>query len=200
MGSGEGKLSGRAPQMPALVPARSVYAPETAGATHPSRHEEIRDTQGGLLASLSSESPADGPLVPPGEGGTCERAFSFSGLRAEETSEEDVSVSLDEDEEVSDDLTSARDSPDVAAGLPGLLHSERLGGLLLRYVTLAREAFVYCSVMARVLRRKVTRLAPLRRLRWVYGVLATKLQGWQWPPPTDVAQRRVVASLQKKQL
>ena len=139
--------------------------------------------QGGLHASLSSESPANGPLV--------ERAFSFSELRAEETSEEDVSVSLDEDEDPpSDDPTLARDSPDVAAGLPGMLRSERLEGLFLRSVAMAHETFVYCSVMARVLWRKVTRLMRLRRLRWVHGVLATKLQGRRRPTPTDVVQKK----------
>lgn len=168
-------------------------APETAGAT--------QGTQGGLSVLLSSESSTNGPRLPPGEGGICERAFSFSERRADETSEEDVSVILDEDEEVCEDPTSAGDSPDVAAGLPGRSRSERLGGLLLRYATLAREAFVYCSVMARVLRRKVTRLAPLRRLHWVYGVLATKLQGRRWPPPaTGVSPPRVDVSLEKKQV
>lgn len=210
MGSGEGKLSGRDPPMPAPPPLRAVYAPETAGRDPPmpappppravyAPETAGEGTQGGLSAFLSSESSTNGPLLPPGEGGICERAFSFSERRADETSEEDVSVILDEDEEACEDEELREDSPDVAAGVPGRSRSERLGGVFLRYATLAREAFVYCSVMVRVLRRKVTRLAPLRRLRWVYGVLATKLQGRQWPPPAPGVPRPHV-SLEKKQV
>jgi hypothetical protein len=109
--------------------------------------------------------------VPPPEA-ALERAFSFSpALQPQEedpSSEEVISVSLDEDE------SSSEDSPDRAAGAP--LQTRERAWRFWEDVVCRRalEAWVCGSVVLRVLRRKASRLWLARSLVLDPGLLCRK--------------------------
>ena len=133
-----------------------------------------------LVGAPFSEPPVE--AVPPET--PCdlyERAFSFSpaSSQAQEESLDDViSITLDEPEDVEEEVPPG-DSPDRAAGEgPGGGEGpvrgvwESLGN----FYAGTKESWVYCSVAVRLLRRRCARALPASLLRRSWAALRERLE------------------------